>query len=580
MNSIPRMAPIAALPLVLALVPAAIAAPVISPASGAPDALPASEISFLGATPASLSQISVVGSRSGRHGGRLRAFVSAPGAAFKPSKPFLPGEQVTVHARWRSSGALTTLTTSFTVATPVSLPLVSSTPSAGGEDVQSFRSTPRLRPPVVTVRAGDGTGAPGDLLATPAGDASQSGPMIFTSSGELVWFDPLRAGEQAANLRTQELAGREDLTWWQGRISSEGYGRGEDVIENADYHPVATVRAGNGLAADWHGFQLTPQGSAWVLSASPVQADLSSVGGPADGIVLDGVVQEIDVRTGLVMWEWQSLGHVPLSDSYTLPQPDAPYDYMHIDSLELDEQGNLVVTAANTRAVYYVNAHSGAIVWRLGGKHSSFTIGAGVAFADPQDATLLHGGQVSLLDDGGTLSARAEVVKLDRQAGSATLDATLPRTASSSPSADGGDVQSLGAGGWLVGWGAPSDFSEFDSGGHQIYEAQLPSADFSYRVYREPWSAQPTELPQLDEFNEAGTSTVYASWNGATTASAWQLLTGSSRARMAPVSTTPWGGFQTTIPAPGAAFYQVQALSSSGRVLASSRVIAAGGPAR
>jgi len=89
----------------------------------------------------------------------------------------------------------------------------------------------------------------------------------------------------------------------------------------------------------------------------------------------------------------------------------------------------------------------------------------------------------------------------------------------------------------------------------------------SYRVYREPWSAQPIEPPAIvAEFN-GGAATLYATWNGATTVYSWQLLTGSSAANATVQSNTPKTSFETAIPAPVATFYEVRALSASGRVL-------------
>jgi Arylsulfotransferase (ASST) len=571
------------------------AAPVLSPAAGSPAAMPGTEISFLGAAPGSLSQVLVVGSRSGPHRGRMRLFAAAPGASFRPARPFLPGEHVTVRARWRDpAGAATMLTTSFTVATPVAIPPASATtPTGAPEPVQRFRSMPGLHPPAVTVRSGvttsaaatsaaDSDGVPSYLFVTPAPHSGQGGPMIFDETGELVWFDPLHSPERASDLRTQDLGGRDVLTWWQGEQLSDGCGAGEGVVANANYRTIATVRAGDGLEADARDFALTPADTAWILACSPVEADLRPVGGEATGVVLDDVIQEIDVRTGLVMWEWQSLGHVPLSDSYAVPAPGTPYDYLQIDSLDLDEQGNVLVSAANTSALYYIDGHSGEVLWSLGGKHSSFTLGAGVTISEPQEATVLRGGgDVSLLDAARatpptTTPARSEVLKLDRGAGSATLAGALEQPAATPVATAGGDAQALPGGGWMIGWGEGAAFTEFDAAGDAVFEAQLPAADPSYRVYREPWTGQPARLPQLTELNADATSTVYASWNGATTATSWQLLTGSSPAHMAAVSTTPWSGFQTTIPAPGAAYYKVQALSASGRVLATSRVIPAG----
>ena len=71
------------------------------------------------------------------------------------------------------------------------------------------------------------------------------------------------------------------------------------------------MHAGNGLQADLHEFDLTPQGTALISAYEPIHWNLSSIGGPSDGLLNDCVVQEIDVRTGLVMFEWHALGHVP-----------------------------------------------------------------------------------------------------------------------------------------------------------------------------------------------------------------------------------------------------------------------------
>jgi Arylsulfotransferase (ASST) len=578
---------------------AATAAPVtISPLPGTPTALPRTQISFLGASASALSSISVVGSRSGRHGGRLRSYASETGASFIPSTPFTPGEHVTVHATWATSAhASRALSDEFTIATPREVtksefPTVAGTPA----DVQSFQSRPELHPPTVTVHQPAGAGvAPGDVLASPFLGPGQYGPMIFDNAGQLVWFKPLPGGEDAADLRTQVFRGKTDLTWWQGHTLQLGYGLGEDVIVDANYKTVAVVHAGNGLQADEHEFSLTPQGAAFVLAYSPVQTSLASAGGPANGIALDCVIQEIDVHTGLVMWEWHSLGHVDVSESYSpLPgDPANPYDYFHVNSVEQDSHGNLLVSARNTWTVYEIDAHTGAIVWRLGGKKSSFKLGEGVQFAYQHDATWAPNGDVSVFDDEGAPPvkppSRGELIKLDTHAKTATLTEQLVRTIGPLTTTSQGDVQALPGGGSMVGWGGLPNFTEYDASGQIVYDAQLPAGENSYRVYREPWSAQPLEPPAIAARTSGGATAVYASWNGATTVDSWQLLTGTSTAHMSVVSTTPKSGFETTIPAPNPpasncpagvpcvapvpSYVEVRALSASGKTLATSKAI-------
>jgi hypothetical protein len=555
----------------------------ISPLPGTPTALPDTQISFLGASATALSSISVVGSSSGSHSGVLRSYSAATGASFVPSRPFTAGEHVTVRATWATSAtSRRALSDEFTIARPsevsgAELPDTQGTPA----DVQSFRSQPSLHPPVVTVHhpAGNNVAA-GDVFAAPFGGPGQSGPMIFDNAGNLVWFHPLADSEDAADLQTQTFNGKNDLTWWQGHTLTLGYGLGGDVIANANYKTVDVVKAGNGLQADEHEFILTAQGAAFITAYSPVQTSLASAGGPAEGYsALDGVIQEIDVHTGLVMWEWHSLGHVDVDESYSeLPgNPADPYDYFHIDSLAVDSHGNVLVSARNTWALYEVDGHTGAVAWRLGGKKSSFKLGPGVAFAYQHNATRLANGDISVFDDEGAPSvqppSRGEFIKLDTHSKTATLAGQLVRTIAPLSSDGQGDVQALPGGGSMVGWGGLPNLTEFDAQGEIVYDAQLPAGEDSDRVYREPWSAQPSEPPALVAYTSGSATAAYASWNGATTVASWQLLTGSSASHMTPVSTTPKSGFETTIPAPAAAFVQVRALSPSGKALATSKTV-------
>jgi hypothetical protein len=378
----------------------------ISPFPGALTAMPRTQISFLGASAGALHSISVVGSSSGRHAGRLRAYSSAVGVSFLPSKPFAPGEHVVVHARLSGArGRSSSLSSSFTVAQPAAVPLTEFPTTPGtAADVQSFQSEPGLRPPVVTVhQAAGAASAPGYVFAAPFIGPGQYGPMIFDNAGRLVWFHAVPAGEDGADFQAQSFHGENVLTWWQGHTLQLGYGLGEDVIADSNYKTVAVVRAGNGLQADEHEFNVTPQGSAYVLAYSPVVADLSSAGGPGNGVAVEGVIQKIDIHTGLVMWEWHSLGNVAVSESYSkLPTTaTAPYDYFHINSLTSDSHGNLLISARNTWALYDISARTGRVMWRLGGKKSTYALGPNVAFAYQHNALWLPGGQISLFDDEG-----------------------------------------------------------------------------------------------------------------------------------------------------------------------------------
>jgi hypothetical protein len=554
----------------------------VSPLPGSRDAAPQTQISFLGAPAAELSGVSVVGSRTGAHAGRLLPYSQGDGASFVPAQGFAEGELITVRARLRTGHAEHILFDQFAIAhqDPISTTPETIHPGSAAE-VQSFHSRADLRPPAVTVTVRSAAVAPGDEFVAPYTGPGQAGPMILDQDGGLIWFKALPEHTSATGLRVQEYGGNPVLTWWQGDISVHGFGQGEDVIADSTYTDIAHVKAGNGVQADLHDFQLTPRGTALITAFDPIRCNLSSVGGPADGGVSDGLLQEIDVKTGLVMFQWTSLDHVALSDSYTPPastSPAWPFDYFHINSLGLEQSGNLLISGRNTWTVYDVNSQTGQIEWRLGGKHSSFAMGAGTNTAWQHDPRELPNGSISMFDNGAGPAvhkqSRGIVVSLDPQRKTATLVGQLfhppPLLAESQ-----GNMQALQNGDWFLGWGQVPDFSELSPTGQLLFDAHFPAHSQSYRAFRFAWTGTPAHPPALAVAPAAGGGgTAYASWNGATLVTAWRLLAGPAATSLAPVAQVARAGFETAIPLPAGAavgpYFAVQALAADGGVLGTS----------
>ena len=176
-------------------------------------------------------------------------------------------------------------------------------------------SVPTAPPPVSILTAQGATGAQ-DFFITPTGDTGTyaNGPEIVNGAGHVVWFHAVPQGETASDFRTQTYDGQKVLTWWQG-TGLGGLSSGTDYIDNDRYQQIATVNAGNGLSADGHEFLITPWNTALILSYTTATANLSSIGGPTDQTVINGVVQEIDIASGKVLFQWNSEDHVPFRDS-------------------------------------------------------------------------------------------------------------------------------------------------------------------------------------------------------------------------------------------------------------------------
>ncbi len=380
----------------------------VTPAPGARDAMPQTQISLLGAPAATLSVRTVVGSVTGPHLGRIAVYSQGDGASFVPDVEFVAGETVTVTGAWTGHP----FSWSFVVGDPdpISRIPLAPTRSAKPGTVLHFASAPALTPDSLTVTVTSARARrDGDIFTAAYPGPGRAGPTIFDPEGRLVWFDPLPAGQFATNVRVQRYRGQRVLTWWQGTISRHGFGLGSGEIDSSAYRRIATVRAGNGLAEDLHELQVTPAGTALITAWKPLYCDLSSVGGSASAAVYDACLQEIDIATGLVMWEWDSIDHVALADSY-MPVRGAsaawPYDWFHLNSIALGADGTILISARSTWALYELDSATGEIEWEVGGRNPTFAQGPGTATAWQHDARVLGPDTITAFDNGGPPSTQ------------------------------------------------------------------------------------------------------------------------------------------------------------------------------
>jgi hypothetical protein len=303
-----------------------------------------------------------------------------------------------------------------------------------------------------------------------------------------------------------------------------------------------------------------------------VPADLTSVGGPKDGFVYDSVVQELDIETGAVKFEWHSLDHVPLTESFQASREPAknatrkrPFDYFHVNSVDEVPGGNILVSARNTNALYML-ARDGHVIWRLGGKRSDFGPPAEVKFRFQHDARLRADGTLSLFDNGAIPKlepfTRPLVMKIDETERVASIVKTYvhPQKVSSPYE---GNLQLLGDGGALVGWGGVRKVTEFSPAGNVRFELKLPYGD-TYRGYRLPWRGHPSGRPAAAVVGDRA----YASWNGKTDVAFWEVLAGPDADHLTRQAGHDWGGLETAIQleTPQGAV-RVRALDANGRVL-------------
>ena len=377
------------------------------------------------------------------------------------------------------------------------------------------------------------------------------------------------------NFRAAVYKNEPVLTWWEGK-AGHGLGVGEHVIVDSSYREVARFPAGRGRQSDLHELMLTRHGTALVTSYDVRTMDTTAFGGSSNGKVVGGVVQEIDVPSARVLFEWKSLDHVALEETHATAT--GSLDYFHVNSIDIDGDGNLLVSARNTWAVYKISRETGQVLWRLGGKKSDFAMGKGTVFAWQHDARHHAGGELLTIFDDGAAPAvapqsRALVIALDRVGRRATLVRKYTHKPGRLLAKFMGNAQLLDNGNVLVGWGSEPFITEFGPKGDIRLDAKLPPGGQNYRAFRFPWIGRPLDKPKLVRAR-FGDRRLYVSWNGATQVASWQLQAGASPATLQAAGTVPRTGFETAIDVPaGARYVAAVGLGAHGKPLGSSAAL-------
>ncbi len=451
-------------------------------------------------------------------------------------------------------------------------------------EVVTFESRPDLRPPAVSVEVPANTPRPPYTFVAPWRGEGQAGPMILDGHGEIVWFHPLPAQQEAMDFRVQRYRGRPVLTWWEGFVDEDGYGHGEYVIADRSYREIARLRPADGRLGDFHEFTLTPRGTALITAYRTLTRDLSQIGGSEHATVLESVVQEIDIATGRALLTWRALDHVDLAESHEeVPDgSDEAFDHFHVNSIEVDHDNNLLVSSRHTDTVYKVDRRTGEVIWRLGGQRSDFALGPGARFYAQHDARRQPNGDITLFDNSNPPQVRESSRALRLAVDESTMTVRLKQAVEHPlelSSESQGNMQAKAGGDMVVGWGSEPYVSRFSRTGVTQFSVRFPEDTDVYRAYQFPWNGRATGPPAVSVEVVNGQPVVYASWNGSTEVSKWQVLCGRRPDSLRPVASSPWEGFETAIETDARMpYYAVRALGSSGNRLATSEVVTTRSP--
>ncbi|KAJ5758999.1 hypothetical protein N7520_006155 [Penicillium odoratum] len=427
----------------------------------------------------------------------------------------------------------------------------------------------------------------------PRGDSVRHpGPMILDAQGELVYKKYNWGTTQ--DFKVQHFKGEDYVTYWQGD-EEDGHGRGSWYMLDSTYTAKYIISPVGILQGDLHDFQITVNDTALLTIYEPIPADLTSIGGPELGWLYEGVVQEIDIATGELLFEWRSSHTYPPETSYE-PLGDRGhertlgYDYFHMNSVDKNDDGHYLVSARHTHTVTCIDSN-GKVLWTLGGKYNEFDGSDGATdFKWQHDARWRGPNRITLMDNAAmdfedpSAVSKGLLLELDIKARKAKV-VTVYDHPQHMMAVSQGNVQVLDTGNVLVGWGHSAAFTEFSADGEVVCNTHFGASAYfsfgrtmSYRVFKDKWVGLPDTIPDAAIVGDS----VFVSWNGATEVASWALEAwdGDSIANMTFVSIdeVPRSGFETKIPFSAAvtSYFRVAAINANGEVIGRTEVASRG----
>ncbi|GAB7337073.1 hypothetical protein MBLNU457_g2478t1 [Dothideomycetes sp. NU457] len=425
-----------------------------------------------------------------------------------------------------------------------------------------------LNPPHARIGKSDGC----DSLYTFHGpDQGWQALTIVDGHGQLVWMAD-RWGH-IRDTRVHEYRGQDYITFWNAAMNTT-FEDGTYYMLDSSYETAYKIHPyGNVTGTDPYGFDIFGE-SAVMTVRRPAHADLSSIGGPKNASIFDSLVQEIDIATGKLVFQWSALQYFSPRESLERyrSRQDSSKDIFHINSIDKDDQGNYIILFRYLHAIVCVNP-DGDVLWTLGGKRNSFydlSNGKATRITTEHRAKWQPGNVIKLLetdvpDRRASHAAHHQGVRIALDPGSITA-ILLQESANSSATLTHAQHPSrpTSTGDALAGSSKHSTPYTESSSGNIICDAALgvyeTDKQNSYRKFKGKWTGRPKRRPDVAIRNGFSDMNVYVSWNGATDVRHWRVEAAGDRPgetivdlqhrghdSFAPLVTVPRAGFETRI---------------------------------
>jgi hypothetical protein len=264
-------------------------------------------------------------------------------------------------------------------------------------------------------------------------------------------------------------------------------------ILDSNLNTIKTVAATNGYQTDNHELLYLPNGNYILIALTHRQQDMSPVtpGGSELATIVGNIIQEYD-ENGNLIFEWLTDHHFKITDVTHVDLTTDRIDYCHANAVDVDHDGNLLLSSRHLDEITKINRTTGEIIWRWGGKNNQFTfINDTLGFSHQHSIRVTPNGNYILFDNGNYHTPPVSRV-CEYTIDTAAMTATLVREYRHSPdlySLAMGSVQYLDNGNWLIGWGSNSSVAvtEVTPSGETVLEMSMTNGDVSYRAYKFPW---------------------------------------------------------------------------------------------
>jgi len=341
-----------------------------------------------------------------------------------------------------------------------------------------------------------GLPTPGYTLTTVTRD-SNAYVVAFDTAGEVRWYRsfPAREGEFALEAK-QHRNGNFTVFVGATRGWDPAYGRYFEITP--DGQSVRTYTASVPYYTDNHELLLTFDDTGvdrvHLFGYDLRRVDLTAFGGLPNTLLAGHQIlrQRVD---GAVEFFWNAWDHLALEDWIEPPAewfqlPNIDFD--HPNSLDIDRDGNYIVSFRNLGEVTKIDAVTGRILWRFGGRNNQFTIvNDPLGFFSAQHcARVLDNGNLLLYDNGSRHAppeSRAVEYRLDTSAMTATMVWQYrPSPPIFTPFV--GSVERFENGNTLVGFGNAARVTEVAPDASVVWEGALmiagAPAPFFYRALK------------------------------------------------------------------------------------------------